>query len=110
MTELSHEILIERLFFADSPDDIFLPFLVYAVLYVLRHFKVETTVWAVRRIVERHSRFFWGAIAFLDVAADASRDNVLPGVAAASRSRNHMIQSQIVPAIAAVLTGMTVAV
>ena len=89
---------------------IFLPFFVHTTLNVFSHFKIKTAVRLPRRMAERHSRFFWRAAAFIDIAAHAGGDEVFPSVASSARSGNHVIQRQIVPGITAVLTRVRVPV
>src|SRR4028118_552641 len=91
-------------------DYIFLPFFVHTALNVFSHFKIKAAVRFPRRIAQRHSRFFWRAAAFIDIAAHAGGDEVFPSVASSARSGNHVIQRQIVPGITAVLTRVRVPV
>src|SRR5438270_12002576 len=62
-----------------------------------------------RRPGEHHARFRQRAPALLVIAALARRHDVLPRVLAAAMARDHMIESEIVAALAAVLTGVVVA-
>ena len=72
-------------------DDVLPPLLMNAAAHVPRDFEVETAVRLARRIGQRHPRFFWRAASFLDVAANAGADNVLPAIAAAARSRDDVV-------------------
>src|SRR5437588_5372525 len=55
---------------------------------------------------ERHACFLHRAPTLLVIAAFACRHDVLPGVLAAAMARDHVIEGEIVAALAAVLTGV----
>lgn len=55
-----------------------------AAANVARDFKVEAAVGFAGLIGKWHQGFFRRAATFLDVAADAGTDDILPGVAAAA--------------------------
>src|ERR1043165_97493 len=59
--------------------------------------------WPERRAGERHVRFLQGAPALLVIAGLARRDDVLPGVLAAAVARDHVVEGEVVTALAAVL-------
>lgn len=63
-----------------------------AALELLRHFKVQTAVWLAGRITQDQIGFFGSAVAFVDVAANASSDYIFPSIPAASRAGNHMVE------------------
>lgn len=63
-----------------------------------------------RRTGKRHARFFWRAIALFDIAFQAGGNDVVPAVEPAARAGDDVINGQIVPFVATVLTGVIVAV
>ena len=59
-----------------------------------------------RNVRKRHVRFFRRAIAFLDIALQASRDYVVPGVGSTFGAGDDVVDRQIVPAVTAILTSV----
>jgi hypothetical protein len=91
-------------------DNIFAPFLIEAIFNVLGDFKIKPTIGFARRNLQQHSRFFGGSVAFLDVAAYAGGDNVFPGISPTPRSRDYMIQGEILSRIVTVLASVAIPV
>lgn len=54
-----------------------------AILHLFIHFKVQATKRSSWVLVQGHSRFLGGAIAFFDVALHTGGNNILPTVAPA---------------------------
>jgi hypothetical protein len=63
-----------------------------------------------RDVEQRHVRLFGRAIAFLDIALQASCHHVVPGVRAAARSRNDVVDSKVVAPVRTVLTRVVISV
>lgn len=91
-------------------DDVAPPFLMDSAANMARNLKIEAAMGLARWVGQRHSCFFGGSATFLYVAPDAGTDDVFPGIFAATRSRNNMIQRQRVARMTTVLTGMAVSV
>ena len=81
-----------------------------STLKVFTHFKVEATIRLAGRMMQKHLCFVRCVAAFFDIAANTSRNNIFPSIAPATRSRDNMVQRQIIPSITAVFTGVTIAV
>src|SRR5438132_11320608 len=66
--------------------------------------------WRPERLAsERHPRFVQGPAALLVVAALAGRHDVLPGALTTTVPRDHVVEREVVAALAAVLAGVVVA-
>jgi hypothetical protein len=78
------------------------------IFEVAGDFKVQATVGASRGGAEGHSGFLGGAISLFDVAMHTGGDNVGPGVFAAARSRNDVIEGEFVATVATVASVATV--
>jgi hypothetical protein len=83
---------------------------VVAVVDLARHFEMKTAVGTTGGRSHEKPGFLRRAAAFFDVAAGAGGDDVVPGVETASGFGDDVVEGQIVAAVAAVLTGMAVAV
>ena len=68
-------------------DNVFLPFGMGAAFQVFGNLKVETAVGLARRLTQQHIRFRWRAVAFLDVAANASSHHIFPSIAPTTGAR-----------------------
>lgn len=71
---------------------IFSPFLMRTTLEVFSNLKVQATVWFSGRVSQYHICFFGSAATFVDIAPDASGDNVFPAITTTARTGNHMIE------------------
>lgn len=59
--------------------------------------------------VEGHTGLFWSTVTFLDIASEAGGGDIVPAVKATTRTRNNMVDGQIVPLITAILASVIVA-
>jgi hypothetical protein len=60
--------------------------------------------------VKRHIGFLWGTVTLFNVALQTRGNDVLPDIRAAPRPGNDVIDSQVVPPIAAILASVTIPV
>jgi hypothetical protein len=77
---------------------------------VFRYLEGDVAWRAARRGQKVHVCFLRSAVAFLDIALEASRHDVLPRVYAALGARLYVVDSKVVPALAAVLARVIVPV
>jgi hypothetical protein len=75
-----------------NTNHVFSPLLIHSTLEVLGYFKVETAVRLAGLMIQGHIGFFGSAVAFFDIAANASRDNIFPGIAATPGTGYDVIQ------------------
>lgn len=59
---------------------------------------------------QRHGGFFGGAVAFLDVAFEASGGDIVPGITSSSGAGDDVVYGQVMAPDATVLTGVAVPV
>ena len=71
-------------------------------------FKNDVRHGPARRAAERHTGFFGRAIAFFDIAAQTGGDDIVPAVKTAARTRNNVINGQVMTLITAILAGVIV--
>lgn len=76
---------------------------------MLRDLEVNMTRWTTRHHLERHIRLVGSAVALLDIAFEASRHDVIPAVGTTLGARHDVVDGQIMPTVAAILTGVIVA-
>src|SRR5262249_49406217 len=75
---------------------------------VLRNLEGDMAWWAPRHCHEQHAGLFRGAVAFLDIALQAGCHHVIPVIDAAARAREDVVDSEVVPALPAILAGVIV--
>lgn len=64
--------------------------------------------WSSRLTIEIHTGFSGCPVAFLDIAFQAGRCHIIPGVDTASRARHDMVDCQVVSSYSAILAGVII--
>ncbi len=77
---------------------------------MLGDFKGNVALRAAGHAKQGHVGFSGGAVAFLDIASQAGRHYVFPGITTSPRARQDMVDGQVVPAIAAILASVIIPV
>ncbi len=75
---------------------------------MLRNLEINVAWRTARHHMKRHIRLFGSAITLLDVAFEASGDDVIPAVGTTLGARHDVVDGQIMPTVAAILAGVIV--
>ena len=77
-------------------------------VHLFRQLKIQAAMGTPRLSAQGHPSFLGGAIPFFNIAANTGRQHIFPSVTAPARSRNDVVEGEVIASIGAILTGMII--